>query len=150
MREPMRSSPPASPGRRITRTAAVKAAMFALLVLGVLLDQGFVRIPVGEVASVLLGDEASRDMHGTVILDARLPKAIGTVLVGAALAVGGTQMQTMFRNPLADPFELGVSSGCRPGRRDRHRRLHRHDCVFQLGVLNQLGVTGAAINGPAL
>ncbi|MEG1955958.1 MAG: iron ABC transporter permease [Mucinivorans sp.] len=47
----------------------------------------------------------------TIVLDFRLPKAITALLVGAALALSGLLMQTVFRNPLAGPYVLGVSSG---------------------------------------
>lgn len=71
---------------------------------------GSVHIPLGQVVSALSG-------HGTdavsteILLNLRLPKAITAVLTGAALAVAGLMMQTLFGNPLADPYILGVSSG---------------------------------------
>ncbi|SDU78278.1 FecCD family ABC transporter permease [Jiangella alkaliphila] len=160
MTVPVRSrapaAPPAGPVRRSTRrsprTAAVLAALVVLLVLGVLLllGQGSVRIPLGDVASVLAGGEASRDVYETVILDARAPKAIAAVLAGAALAVGGAQMQTLFRNPLADPFVLGVSSGAELGAAIVILGSTGTGWLFQLGVLSQLGVTGAAVVGSGL
>ncbi|SEE71508.1 FecCD family ABC transporter permease [Jiangella alba] len=130
----------------------VFAALVVLLVLGVLvlLGQGSVRIPLDEVASVLLGGEASRDVYETVIVDARLPKALTAVLAGAALAVGGAQMQTLFRNPLADPFVLGVSSGAQLGAAIVILGTTGTGWLSQLGVLDQLGVTGAAIIGAGL
>src|SRR5690606_9291066 len=47
----------------------------------------------------------------TIVLELRLPRALAALLSGAALAVGGLLMQTLFRNPLAGPFVLGISSG---------------------------------------
>lgn len=76
---------------------------------------GSVRIPVDEVVGVLIGQEASRPAWTTIVWDVRLPKAITAALAGAALAVSGLKMQTLFRNPLADPYVLGVSSGASLG-----------------------------------
>ena len=51
------------------------------------------------------------DIRLVIILESRLPKAITAILCGAALSVSGLQLQTLFRNPLAGPYILGISSG---------------------------------------
>lgn len=79
------------------------------------LSLGSVSIPTGEVINILLGGEPAKAAWGDILFKFRLPKALTAVLVGAALAVSGLQMQTLFRNPLADPFILGVSSGASLG-----------------------------------
>lgn len=79
------------------------------------LSLGSVNIPLGDIVSVLLGGEASRATWTNIILTFRLPKALTGALAGAALAVSGLQMQTLFRNPLADPFVLGINSGASLG-----------------------------------
>jgi iron complex transport system permease protein len=90
--------------------------MTALLLMFVLsIAIGSVNIPVNEIITVLLGGEASRATWSTIVLDFRLPKALTALLAGAALGVSGLLMQTLFRNPLADPFVLGVSSGASLG-----------------------------------
>ncbi|MCS7056337.1 MAG: iron ABC transporter permease [Thermoflexales bacterium] len=76
---------------------------------------GAVSIPLDEVLRVLLGGQASKDTWQTIVLTFRLPKAITALLAGAALSAAGLQMQTLFRNPLADPFVLGISSGASLG-----------------------------------
>lgn len=76
---------------------------------------GSVRIPFDQILTVLLGGEAERASWTNIILKIRLPKAMTATLAGAALGVGGLLMQTFFRNPLADPFVLGVSSGASLG-----------------------------------
>lgn len=76
---------------------------------------GSVSIPVRDVVQVLSGGEATRDTWRTIVLQIRLPKALTATLAGAALALAGLQMQTLFRNPLADPYVLGVSSGASLG-----------------------------------
>ncbi|HAA75827.1 TPA: iron ABC transporter [Candidatus Latescibacteria bacterium] len=75
------------------------------------LAYGSVRIPVAEVLSILFGEEAARSSWRVIIFDIRLPKALTATLAGSALAVSGLQMQTLFRNPLAGPFVLGISAG---------------------------------------
>ena len=75
---------------------------------------GSIDIPIGDVWASLTGgecDAATRD----IVLKIRLIKAIMAIVAGAALAVSGLQMQTLFRNPLAGPYVLGVSSGASLG-----------------------------------
>lgn len=76
---------------------------------------GSVRIPLDQVLMILVGGEPLRATWTTIINDFRLPKALTATLAGAALGVSGLQMQTLFRNPLADPFVLGGSSGASLG-----------------------------------
>ena len=75
------------------------------------LSFGSVRIPIHDVVTVLSGGEASRLVYERIIMGIRLPRALTGILAGAALSLSGLQMQTIFRNPLADPFVLGVNSG---------------------------------------
>lgn len=79
------------------------------------LSLGSVPIPPDQVLAILVGGTAERVSWQTIIVDVRLPKALTAMLAGAALSVSGLQMQTLFRNPLADPFVLGVSSGASLG-----------------------------------
>ncbi len=67
-----------------------------------------------EVISALCGQSASPAVE-KIILHIRLPKAIVALLAGIALSVSGLQMQTLFRNPLAGPYVLGISSGASLG-----------------------------------
>jgi iron complex transport system permease protein len=76
---------------------------------------GTVSIPLKEVFSSLFGGEAIKSSWQFIILEYRLPKAITAILVGGGLAVSGLIMQTLFRNPLAGPFVLGLSSGASLG-----------------------------------
>lgn len=75
---------------------------------------GAVYIPPGQVWEVLTGENAG-DAISFIILGSRLPQALTALLAGAALAVSGLMMQTMFRNPLAGPSILGISSGANLG-----------------------------------
>ncbi|MEH2051273.1 iron ABC transporter permease [Nostoc sp.] len=106
----------------ITQKAPVfKTIIFLIilisLILAFLLDLalGSVDIPINEVVKILLGLEAEKVTWTHIILKFRLPKALTATLAGAALGVSGLQMQTLFKNPLAGPFVLGISSGASLG-----------------------------------
>lgn len=116
-----------------------------LLLFGADLAVGAITIPLHDVWLALTGgkiDEATR----AIVIDIRLMKAIVALLVGAALSVSGLQMQTLFRNPLAGPYVLGISSGASLG-----------VAVFILAGplmslpadISSLGVAGAAWLGAA-
>lgn len=99
------------------KTSLLVGGLFGVLLLLFLLSlaTGSVRIPLDNVVAILLGREADKAVWSTIVLDFRLPKALTAALAGAALGVSGLQMQTLFRNPLADPFVLGISSGASLG-----------------------------------
>jgi len=91
--------------------------LFAGLILAFLLDLalGSVDIPIDEVIAILFGQQPEKAIWTSIIIKFRLPKALTATLAGAALGVSGLQMQTLFRNPLAGPFVLGISSGASLG-----------------------------------
>lgn len=73
-------------------------------------------IPVREVVAALAGTRGDRGgVAAVVVRGIRLPRSLTAMLAGAALGVAGLQMQTLFRNPLADPFALGISAGASLG-----------------------------------
>jgi len=74
---------------------------------------GSITIPFREILDVFFGKGES--INTEILLNFRLPKAITAILTGAALSVAGLMMQTLFRNPLAEPYILGVSSGASLG-----------------------------------
>ncbi|MFT6749375.1 MAG: iron complex transport system permease protein, partial [Flavobacterium sp.] len=87
-----------------------------LMVLFVLnISLGSVAIPFKDILDTLIGNTAAKESWQTIILHFRLPKAITAILVGSGLSVAGLLMQTLFRNPLAGPFVLGISSGASLG-----------------------------------
>lgn len=79
------------------------------------ISMGSVSIPLKAVVQVLLGSESEKTSWQYIILQYRLPKAIVAVLTGSGLSLSGLLMQTLFRNPLAGPFVLGISSGASLG-----------------------------------
>jgi iron complex transport system permease protein len=99
------------------RTSVVLGALAMSLVLAFLgaLVIGSTPVPVSHVISVLLAAGPRHDGVELVVETIRLPRAVTASLAGAALGIAGLQMQTLFRNPLADPFALGISSGATLG-----------------------------------
>jgi iron complex transport system permease protein len=86
-----------------------------LVVVFLILDifLGSVNIKVSEVISAIFNHTGNN--YETIILKFRLPKAITALIVGVALSLSGLQMQTVFRNPMAGPYVLGISSGASLG-----------------------------------
>lgn len=108
-----------NPGRDAPSTASrpafVLVALFGLVILtGLLtLTWGSHAVPLGEVVDALRGADAGPS--AVIVRELRLPRLVTAVLAGAALGVTGLQTQTVFRNPLADPYILGVSAGASLG-----------------------------------
>lgn len=127
--------------------------LFIILAIGVLalfaidMAVGSVNISLSDIWATFMGEQSDAT-KAKIIIDIRLMKAIIAILAGAALSVSGLQMQTLFRNPLAGPYVLGVSSGASLG-----------VALFILGapllgvasspLLSTLGVAGAAWIGAA-
>lgn len=86
--------------------------LFLVLVLLFVVDilLGSVSVPFREMVKVFFSSEHS-SIYYTIVHDFRLPKAFTAVLAGAALSTCGLQMQTLFKNPLAGPFVLGINAG---------------------------------------
>lgn len=82
-----------------------------LLLFFALLLTGSVDIPASDVWEVLATGTSPRPYIATIVLQTRLPMAVAAACCGATLSVAGVMMQTLFRNPLAGPSVLGISSG---------------------------------------
>ena len=76
---------------------------------------GSVDIPFPVIVKLLFGKGGGEVVYSGILYDLRLPKAITALFTGAALSVAGLLMQTLFRNPLAGPYVLGISSGASLG-----------------------------------
>ena len=101
-------------------TGAKPLALLALALLMCLLfllslALGSVSIPLDQIMQALLGGQTDNPAWTNIVLKFRLPKTLTAALAGMALGVSGLLMQTYFRNPLAEPFVLGVSSGASLG-----------------------------------
>ncbi len=94
---------------------------FPLLILVLILcfciniSLGSVEIPFSATLGELLGYRVTEDSWSYIIWEYRLPKAFTAILVGGGLSLSGLLIQTLFRNPLAGPFVLGISSGASLG-----------------------------------
>ena len=105
----------------ITQGKSLKAKWLVLLAVVLLLlflldiALGSVRIPLADVVKTLLGQPTQNTAWQGIILKIRLPRAVTAILAGAALSLGGLQMQTLFRNPLAGPSVLGITAGASLG-----------------------------------
>ena len=86
-------------------------ALGTLLLFFINISLGSVTIPFQEVFRSLTGGEVSKQAWEYIIVNYRLPKAITAILAGMGLSISGLLMQTLFRNPLAGPYVLGLSSG---------------------------------------
>lgn len=109
---------------------------------------GSVAIPLREVWASLTGGEVAAST-AKIVRSIRLLKAVVALLAGAALAVSGLQMQTLFRNPLAGPYVLGISSGASFG----VALLLLGAPMLGLGgstLLSSFGMAGAAWVGAAI
>lgn len=93
--------------------AALAAAVLVLALLGLAL--GPVRVPLADTVRVLVGAEPSEARWQVIVASVRAPRVLTALAAGSALGVAGLQLQTLFRNTLADPYILGVSSGASLG-----------------------------------
>lgn len=113
---------------------------------------GSVSIPVCDIIEILLGQKSDNVIWTNIILKSRLPQSLTAAMAGAGLAVSGLLMHTVFRNPLAGPSVLGISSGASLG----------VACVVllsgsiggvalsKLGVIGEVTITLSAIVGSLL
>lgn len=89
--------------------AGLNLILLAMLLLN--LSLGSVSIPINEVFMILLRGASEDENWKYIVLNYRLPKVIVAMFVGCGLSVSGLMMQTLFRNPMAGPYVLGISSG---------------------------------------
>ena len=87
--------------------------IFIFFLLNIIL--GSVQIPFKDVCHILWGDYNGNEIWQNIIWKSRIPQALTALVAGAGLSVSGLQMQTVFRNPLAGPSVLGISSGASMG-----------------------------------
>ena len=102
---------------RLNRTAVVLTALSVTVLLLIVagLALGPVRVPLLDTVRVLVGAQPSDPRWQVIVHSMRLPRLLTAIAAGAGLGVAGLQMQTLFRNTLADPYVLGVSSGAALG-----------------------------------
>ncbi len=86
-----------------------------VLIIIINISLGSVFIPLEQILLSLFDGQVDKESWKSIILNYRLPKAITAIIVGSGLSISGLLMQTLFRNPLAGPFVLGISSGASLG-----------------------------------
>ena len=127
------------------RILFISLSILTLLLFSLDLAVGSTSIPLLQVWAALTGGDCPPAV-ARIVVNIRLMKAIVALLAGAAVSVSGLQMQTLFRNPLAGPYVLGISSGASLG-----------VALFLLGAplfgmsaaVSSLGLAGAAWIGSA-
>jgi iron complex transport system permease protein len=111
----MRKNLPASERKPLTvsRMAIVLLPLLGLLIVASVLETsiGSVSIPFGNVLGALTGSENTPETQQTIVMQIRLPRVLLGILVGAGLSIAGVVLQALLRNPLAEPYILGISSG---------------------------------------
>ncbi|MBI9041418.1 iron ABC transporter permease [Lutibacter sp.] len=86
-----------------------------ILIFIINISLGSVYIPLKQIFLAFIDGNIEKESWRSIILNYRLPKAITAIIVGSGLSISGLLMQTLFRNPLAGPFVLGISSGASLG-----------------------------------
>ncbi|RYB94731.1 iron ABC transporter permease [Nocardioides oleivorans] len=135
----LRAAPPRRAPRRVPVPVALVVLVPAILVTAVV-STGFGAepLPVGVVVEALaarFGDGPRDPAYDAIVWELRLPRTLLGFVVGAGLAVAGAGIQTLVRNPLADPYLLGVSSGASVGA----------TAVITLGVLSGAGTWALSV-----
>lgn len=106
---------------------------------------GSVDIHFSEIIQILRG-EAANSIKSEIFYNLRLPKALTAIIAGVGLSVSGLMMQTLFRNPLAGPYILGVSSGATLG----VATVMMSGTILGYAAQNEWITIGAAIVGASL
>lgn len=132
----------------MSRSAYIFIGLILLLIVVALLDLllGSVSIPSVEVVKAIFG-KSDNEIWTTIVREFRLPKTITAILAGAALSVSGLQMQTVFRNPLAGPYVLGISAGASLGVAILVLGISTATTFSLSGVLSSFSIAAAAIVG---
>ncbi|MFC0703845.1 iron complex transport system permease protein [Marinobacter persicus] len=112
-------------------------ALASLLAIGLSVAIGSVALTLTDLGAVLFGDAPA--LHRTLVLELRLPRTLAAFATGGLLAVAGALMQVLLRNPLADPYVLGLSGGAAVGA-----------LLAMLAGLGGLLVSGSAFAGALL
>jgi len=116
----------------------VSGGFIALFLINIRLGSEW--IPWADFYGSLLGKD---NLYATILWDFRIPKALTALLVGGSLGVSGLLMQTLFRNPMAGPFVLGISSGASLG----VTLVLMGSAFIGLGGTNEWTLVGAALTG---
>lgn len=111
---------------------------------------GSVQISFLDTIKIILGQELEQTPSSYIIWNYRFPKAITAIMVGAGLSLSGLLMQTLFRNPLAGPFVLGISSGASLGAAFLIMGSSLFSGLFTISIFNDVALAVASSLGSLL
>ncbi len=100
------------------KSIIIKFLFISIFLIGLMIIDlltGFIKIPFSEIIKYIFDSNSVSDQYFLLLKEFRFPRMLVAVLAGASLSVSGLLMQTIFRNPLAGPYVLGVSSGASLG-----------------------------------
>lgn len=137
-------------GNKAYRLSFVLLALGLFLCLALNLSLGSVPIPLKDSLNALTGGPVEQESWRYIVWNYRLPKAITAILIGGGLSLSGLLMQTLFRNPLAGPFVLGISSGASLGAALLIMGSSLIPGWFGAFLLNDISVSIAASTGSLL
>lgn len=152
-REAMPYLAPVSDRRPGWRPWLFGALVLAPMILFVMvLTIGSVSIPASEALRYALGFELQSQTAATILGELRLPRAITSLACGAALGAAGLQLQTLFRNPLAGPWALGLTGGAQLGVAVviATGTIVGSESLARLSFLNELGIITGAVLGAGI
>ncbi len=132
------------------RLSFILLSLGLLFCMGLNLSLGSVPIPLWDTLNALTGGPVEHESWRYIVWNYRLPKAITAILIGGGLSLSGLLMQTLFRNPLAGPFVLGISSGASLGAALLIMGSSMIPGWFGALLMNDISVTIAASAGSLL
>lgn len=89
--------------------------IFGVFIILLSITKGSVKIPLNEIFKIIINSDDISLTHKFIILNLRIPRTISAIMVGMSLAICGAVFQTLFKNPLTEPYLLGISSGAALG-----------------------------------
>ncbi|MCK0190128.1 iron ABC transporter permease [Arenibacter sp. F20364] len=132
------------------RTYFILLLLLMMVCFMVNISLGSVSIPLQETLKAIIGKATKVDSWSYIIWNYRIPKAFTAILVGSGLALSGLLMQTLFRNPLAGPFVLGISSGASLGAALLILGSSLFSGIFAFGMVNDISLALASSIGSFL
>lgn len=138
------------PKTKTYRFSLLLLLLVLLLVFGLNISSGSVVIPIKDTLNAIFGGTVQNESWNYIVWDYRIPKAFTAILVGSGLALSGLLMQTLFRNPLAGPFVLGISSGASLGAALLIMGSSALAGFFSFGFINDVSLAIAASLGSFL
>ena len=124
--------------------------LILLLCFAINIFLGSVYIPPEDIWKSIFGSEVVKESWQYIVWNYRIPKALTAILVGSGLSLSGLLMQTLFRNPLAGPFVLGISSGASLGAAILIMGSSLIGGMFTYGMINDISLALAASTGSLL